>query len=158
MMVAGHYPMLTSHPQSWLIVALIVVVGGSLRHFLNRHDAGDPLARIAWALPVAALALSAAIYLTAPRVDPAIAGLTVSEGEALNIVGKHCVMCHSARPSHEGFDAPPKDVILGSVADIRRHADQIIAQTVNGDTMPLGDETGMTVEERLKLGAFLLNR
>ena len=98
------------------------------------------------------------IWLTAPRVDPAIAGLTVSDGEALAIVGKHCVMCHSAHPSHDGFEAPPKDVVLGSVDDIRRHGDQILAQAVNGDTMPLGNETGMTREERQKLGAFLLNR
>ena len=158
MMVGNHYPMLSSHPQAWLIVALIIVVGAAVRHFLNRHDAGDPLGKIAWALPVAAVALGLAIYLTAPRADPALAGMTVSDGEALNIVGKHCVMCHSARPSHEGFDAPPKAVILGSVEDIRRHATQIVAQTVNADTMPLGNETGMTREERLKLGAFLLSR
>jgi len=158
MMVSNHYPMLSSHPRSWLIVALIVVVGAAVRHFLNRHDAGDPLARIAWALPVAAVALGAAIYLTAPRADPAMAGLSVGEGEALGIVARHCVMCHSARPSHEGFDAPPKDVILGSVADIRRHADEILAQAVNADTMPLGNETGMTEDERRRLGAFLLNR
>ena len=158
MMVSNHYPMLSSHSQTWLIVALIIVVGASVRHFLNRHDAGDPLEKIAWALPVAAVALGVAIWMTAPRVDPAIAGLTVTDGEVLNIIGKHCVMCHSARPSHEGITAPPKDVILNSPDDIRRHAAQVLAQTVNGDAMPLGNETGMTREERQKLGAFLLNR
>ena len=49
-------------------------------------------------------------------------------------------------------------MILGSIDDIHRHAAQIIAQAVNGDTMPLGNETDMTREERQKLGAFLLNR
>jgi uncharacterized membrane protein len=158
MMVGNHYPMLSSHPQAWLIVALIVVVGAAVRHFLNRHDAGDPFEKIGWALPVAAAALGLAIWMTVPRVDPAIAGLTVSGDEALAIVGKHCVMCHSAHPSHAGIEAPPKDVVLGSVDDIRRHAAQVVAQAVNGDTMPLGNETGMTREERQKLGAFLLNR
>jgi uncharacterized membrane protein len=158
MMVSNHYPMLSSHPQSWLIVALIIVMGASVRHFLNRHDAGDPFLKIGWALPVAAVALGAAIFMTAPRENAAMAGLSVSEGEVLNIVGKHCVMCHSAHPSHEGFDAPPKDVVLGSIADIRKHAAQIMVQAVNGDTMPLGNETGMTREERDKLGAFLMNR
>ena len=43
MMVSSHYPILLSHPHSWLIVALILVMGGTVRHFLNRHDAGDPL-------------------------------------------------------------------------------------------------------------------
>jgi uncharacterized membrane protein len=158
MMVSNHYPMLSSHPQSWLIVALIIVMGASVRHFLNRHDAGDPFVRIGWALPVAAVALGAAIFMTAPRENTAIAGMSVSEGEVLNIVGKHCVMCHSVHPSHEGFDAPPKDVVLGSIDDIRKHAAQIMVQAVNGDTMPLGNETGMTRQERDELGAFLMNR
>jgi uncharacterized membrane protein len=158
MMVSNHYPMLSSHPQAWLIVALIIVVGASVRHFLNRHDAGDPLDKIAWTLPAAAIALGAAIWMTAPRVDPGIAGLTVTEPEVLNMIGRHCAMCHSAHPSHAGLTAPPKDVILNSPDDVRRHAAQVLAQAVNGDAMPLGNETGMTRAERQKLGAFLLNR
>ena len=158
MMVSNHYPMLSSQPNAWLIVALIIVVGAAVRHFLNRHDAGDPFEKIGWALPVAAVALGAAIYLTAPRTDMALAGMSVSEGEALAIVGKHCVMCHSTHPTHAGFDAPPQGVVFASIDDIRRHADQIMVQAVNGDAMPLGNETGMTKEEREKLGAFLLSR
>ena len=157
LMVANHYPMLTGHGHIWLIVALIVVIGASVRHFLNRHDAGDPLTKIAWTLPVAAVALAAAIWLTAPRADASLAGIEVSDGEALNVVGKHCVMCHSARPSHEGFDAPPKEVVLTTVSDIRRHAEGIMAQTVHGDAMPLGNETAMTPDERRLLGAYLSN-
>lgn len=158
LMVSSHYPMLTSYPHPALMVALIVVIGASVRHFLNRHDAGDPFFRIAWALPVAAVALAAAMWLTAPRTDAAFAGLTVSDGEALNIVGRHCVACHSAHPTHEGFDAPPKDVALDTIEDIRVHGEQIMAQTVFGDAMPLGNETAMTAEERRLLGAYLANR
>jgi uncharacterized membrane protein len=156
MMVSNHYPMLSGHGQIWLIVALIIVVGASVRHFLNRHDAGDPFEKIGWALPVAAVALGAAIWLTAPRSDPAMAGLTVGEGDIIRIVGTHCVMCHSAKPSHAGFSEAPKGVILNSVADVIRHKDQVMAQAVNGDTMPLGNETHMTADERRQLGAFLL--
>ena len=36
MMVSPHYPFLWSHPQAWLIVALILVSGGLFRHVLNR--------------------------------------------------------------------------------------------------------------------------
>ncbi len=67
-------------------------------------------------------------------------------------------MCHSAHPSHEGFDEPPKGVILTSIPDIVLHKEQILAQAVNSDTMPLGNETHITEEERQKLGAFLLSR
>jgi uncharacterized membrane protein len=66
-------------------------------------------------------------------------------------------MCHSRKPTHDGFDAPPKDVVLTSLDDIRKHADQIMAQAVHGDTMPLGNETHITAEERQELGAWLLN-
>ncbi len=78
------------------------------------------------------MALGLAIWLTAPRTDPAMAGLTVTDAEAVAIVDKHCTMCHAAHPTHSGFDAPPKDVILTSVEDIRRHAAQIMVQAVNG--------------------------
>jgi uncharacterized membrane protein len=158
MMVSNHYPMLAGHPDSWLIVAFIIIVGASVRHFLNRHDAGDPLAKIAWALPLAAVALAGAIWLTAPRTDPAMAGLTVTDGEALSIIGKHCVMCHSVHPTHASIDQPPKGIVFASVDDLHAHATQILAQAVNSTAMPLGNETGMTTEERQKLGAYLLNR
>ena len=157
MMVSSHYPMLFSHPQSWLVVALIIVIGGSARHFLNRHDAGDPLAKIWWTLPVMAVGLAAAIWLTAPRALDT-SGVAVNEGEVLTIVAKHCVMCHSARPSHEGFDAPPKGVVLVSIDDVVRNKEQVLAQAVNGDAMPLGNETAITDQERAALGAFLQSR
>jgi uncharacterized membrane protein len=157
LMVSNHYPMLTGHPHSWLVVAMIIIMGGAVRHFINRHEAHDPLGRYVWALPVAAVALAVAVYLTAPRTQD-LTGLTVSDGQVLTIVAKHCVMCHSAKPTHDGFDAPPKDVVLGSVEELRRHAEQVMAQAVQGDTMPLGNETGMTTEERRELGAWLLNQ
>jgi uncharacterized membrane protein len=150
--------MLTGYPQSWLLVALIIVIGASVRHFIKRHDAHDPLSNYAWALPIAAVALAVAFYLTVPRGNAEFAGLVVSDGQALNIVGKHCVMCHSGKPSHEGFDAPPKDVALTTLDDLRKHAEQIMAQAVHGDTMPLGNETRMTSEERRDLGAWLANQ
>jgi uncharacterized membrane protein len=154
MMVSSHYPMLYSHPHSWLVVALIVVIGGAARHFLNRHDAGDPLAKIWWTLPIMAVGLAAAIWLTAPR-QLETGDVAVTEGEVLTIVAKHCVTCHAPRPSHEGFDAPPKGVVLVSIGDLLTNREQVIAQAVHGDAMPLGNETEMTAAERAALGAFL---
>ena len=64
MMVSQHYPFLFSHPQSWLIVALIIISGALIRHALNRVDAGDDWNSYGWTLPVAAMALIATIYVT----------------------------------------------------------------------------------------------
>lgn len=158
MMVSNHYPMLTSHPHIWLVVALIIIVGGSVRHFLNRHDAGDPLYRFAWALPVSAVALMGAIYLTAPRDEALLAEERANATTAMEIANRHCSTCHAAAPRHEGYDAPPKEIVLTSLDDLLRNRDLVLTHAVRSDAMPLGNETGMTTDERRTLGAFLLSR
>lgn len=155
MMVSNHYPMLTNHPQSWLLVALILVVGGTARHFWVRHEAGDPTAKILWAPGVAALGLVAALILTAPRTNPALAGVTVSDADILALTARHCTMCHAAKPTHDGFAEAPKGVTLQKIEDIRRYAALIEQQAVKSDAMPLGNETGITTAERDKLGAWI---
>ncbi len=154
MMVSNHYPLLTGHPHAWLVVALVVVAGGSVRHFINRHEAGDSFAKIAWVLPVAVVALVALVIVTAPRTV-AGGGPGVGDAEAMAIVGKHCTMCHATHPTHEGFTEPPKGVVLDDVADLRRYAQAVNAQAVQSTAMPLGNETGMTPAERQELGAWI---
>jgi uncharacterized membrane protein len=154
MMVSGHYPMLSSHPQAWALVGLIVVGGAVLRHFLVRHEVGDPLAKIGWTLPVIALCLAAAVWMTAP-VKRSLAGLEVSDDDIIALTRKHCVMCHAARPTHEGFEEPPKGMTLETLDEMRRYATLVRQFAVDSEVMPLGNETGMQEAEREKLGAWL---
>ena len=153
MMVSNHYPMLTGHPHAWLLVALVLVIGAGVRHFLNRREADDPLSRYWWSLPLAALALIAAIILTAPRTISD--GETVSDGVVLAITHKHCVMCHAEVPTHEGFDEAPNGVHLETIADLKRYAPLILTQAVQSDVMPLGNETEITEKEREVLGRWI---
>jgi uncharacterized membrane protein len=153
MMVSNHYPMLYSHPYSWLVVALIIVVGGLVRHLINRHDAGDDFNAYGWAAPVAAIALASAITVTAPRA--ATSSVEVADAEVLGIVNHHCTVCHARRPKHAGFAEAPKDMRLETLRDIRQYARLIRVQAVQSNSMPLGNETRMTAEERAKLGAWL---
>ena len=155
MMVSQHYPFLFSHPQSWLVVALILVSGGLVRHILNRLDAGDDWDGYGWALPAAALALLAAIYVTAPQARTAAAGAPVTDSQALAISSKHCTSCHAKAPTHPAFREPPKNVSLETVADMRRWGKLIVAQTVQNRAMPMGNQTGMTDEEREMLGRWV---
>ncbi|MFO1088260.1 MAG: urate hydroxylase PuuD [Hyphomicrobiales bacterium] len=153
-MVSGHYPMLTGHPQAWILCGLIVVGGAALRYFLVRHEAGDPIAKVAWTLPVIAAALLAAMWFTAPRAATAVAG-GVPDADVLAITQKHCVMCHAAKPTHDGFAEAPKGVMLETIEQVRRYAPLIEVQAVKTHVMPLGDETGITDEERARLGAWI---
>lgn len=153
-MVSGHYPMLSAHPQTWLIVAFIIVGGACLRHALVSHEVGEPFSGYAWTLPVVLAALFAAIWLTSPQQRDT-SGLDVSDVEVMAIVQKHCVACHAANPKNEGFDAPPKDVVLENIDLLRRHSKQVVQFSVQTRAMPLGNETGMTDEERSQLGAWI---
>jgi uncharacterized membrane protein len=153
-MVSSHYPFLYSQATSWLVIALIVLAGGLIRHFLNRTDAGVAARAVLWALAAAAIALLGAITLTTPRGH---SGGKVTDAAMMKIVETHCVMCHAAAPTHDAFKGaqPPKNVVLTSPDLVRRHAQQVIAQAVQGRAMPIGNETGMTEAERAALGAWL---
>lgn len=153
LMVSNHYPMLYSHPYSWLVVALILVVGGLVRHFINRHDAADDFNVYSWAAPVAAIALASAITVTAPR--SATNAVEVADADVLGIINHHCTVCHARRPKHPGFAEAPKDMRIENLNDLRQYARLVRVQAVQSTAMPLGNETRMTDEERQKLGAWL---
>jgi uncharacterized membrane protein len=155
MMVSQHYPFLFTHPQSWLVVALILISGGVIRHVLNRIDAGDDLNAYGWGFPAAAIVLMSAIYVTAPASRVSTTGDAISDQQALAISQKHCVNCHAREPAHPAFKEPPKNMPLETVPELRRFAQQIYLQTVQNRAMPLGNQTGMTEEERAALGRWL---
>jgi uncharacterized membrane protein len=153
-MVSGHYPILIGHPQAWILAGLIIVGGAAARHLLMRHEAGDPLGKIAWTLPVIAIALLTALWLTAPAQRQAGAA-TASDAEVLAIVQQHCFACHAAEPTHEAFAEPPKGMVIETLDDVRRHGALIDQFAVASEIMPLGNETGMTQTERDMLGAWI---
>jgi uncharacterized membrane protein len=155
MMVSNHYSFLTGHPHAWAIVGLILIIGGTVRHLMVRHEAGDELRKILWAPGLAAAGLAAAVVMTAPRTDPALAALAASDADVVRIASTHCAVCHAARPRHEGFAEAPKGVHLETLADLRRWAPMIDQQAVKTETMPLGNETNMTTDERRILGAWI---
>jgi uncharacterized membrane protein len=155
MMVSPHYPFLSAHPQSWLVVALIIISGALIRHYINRVDAGDDWNAFGWSAPLAAFALICAIWVTAPRAPMVASGAAVADSEVLAIVVKHCSMCHAQKPSHESFKEPPKNVVLETTDQLRKHAALIVTQTVQNKAMPLGNQTGMTEEERARLGRWI---
>ncbi len=154
MMVSGHYPILTGNSQAWLLVGLIVIGGVALRHFLVSIEIDDPLEGYSWTVPVIAVALILAMWMTAPQTR-AVADIDVSDQQLMTIGAKHCVSCHAVKPPNDAFEAPPKDVVLETIAQWRRYAPLINKFAVQTDAMPLGNESGMTDEERDQIGAWI---
>lgn len=160
MMVSNHYPFITNHPESWLVVALIMVIGASFRHFLNSHEAahGKPKEEVesyGWALIVAAVGIIVAFFFTAPTARDTSGTELVSDAQILALSQKHCVSCHAAVPTHEFFEEAPNGTMFETVADLKRYRAIIKAQVVDTDIMPLGNETGMTEEERNQLAVWI---
>jgi uncharacterized membrane protein len=100
-------------------------------------------------------AAAVAILIAAAPFSHAFA---VDDAEELAIAQKHCVMCHAAKPTHESFQEAPKNITLETIADIRKHALTILAQTMQTKAMPLGNQTGMSDEERATLAQWLKNQ
>ncbi len=155
MMTSNHYAIITGHPQAWAIVGLVVLGGGVARHFLLRTEVHEDMAQIAWAIPVVALCLVGAVMLTEPAVSNVPAGLKVTDAEAFSIVQTRCVACHAANPSDASVKQAPKGIMFASIEDMKRYAKQIETQAVRNKAMPMGNKTGMLLEERQKLGAWI---
>ena len=156
LMVSAHYPMLFSGgiKWGWLVIAFIVVAGGVIRHFFNTHHAGGRGKALAWQWPVAVLLAIGLIVFIASR-GPALSDAEISDSRALEIVITHCADCHAASPKNPAFTAPPGGIVLDSLNTIRRHSDQVMAQSVTSQAMPLGNASGMTDLERAELGQWL---
>lgn len=71
------------------------------------------------------------------------------------MVHRHCVACHAAKPTHPAFDKPPNGVTLETIADLKKYAQRVYAQTVQNKAMPLGNQTHMTDDERTAFGVWL---
>ncbi len=156
MMISNHYPMTFGHPWPLVIVACVLGLGVIVRNWFNRHEAGETGRGVAWQWPAAAAVAVFLIAFTSWRPGPAVAvAQAVTTPQALAIAQTHCAACHAERPTHEGFEEAPGGVMLHTAELLKLHARQVMAQAVMTDAMPLGDETGMTAEERAALGAWI---
>ena len=79
----------------------------------------------------------------------------MSDARALQIVTAHCAGCHTAQPVNPAFNAPPAGVVLDNLDTLSRHREQVLAQAVTSQAMPLGNASGMTPAERSELGQWL---
>lgn len=154
MMISNHYPMTYGHEWNWVIAGAILIIGGTVRHFINQKEAGaqDPL--IPFYLPAAALMMGTLMYFAAPKDDPALEGQAISTVDIFPVIEKHCVACHAAEPTDESFIEAPGGVVLDTIADIERYASQINNQAGITNAMPLGNMTNMTEEERSLIRAW----
>jgi uncharacterized membrane protein len=155
-MISGHYPATYGHAQSWLILAAVSLIGMAVRHTFNLRNKGR--AALGYCFSGAAVAgMIALVYASAPRFesDTVDANEPVAFATVKAVIDLRCVPCHSVKPRHEDFDKPPEGVMFDTPQQIKTRAQRIFARTVVSQTMPLGDETSMSQEERDLLGVWV---
>ena len=158
LMISGHYPLTFMSAYAWVIVGLILIAGGVIRHFYNVRHAGrgDPwwtwllaAACIALAIYVSTLGATAARAQTSPLPAPANAP-KISESLS-EIIITRCSMCHAREPLWPGLASAPKGIILENADQIRRAAGAIWMQSVRTAAMPPNNITHMSPDERRTL-------
>jgi len=152
-MISNHYPQVYAGPLNWLWLAGLGAAGVAIRHFFNLKNQGRTRFEVLFlgaGLFVLTAAMNAAFQ---PR--PAATLKVPSYAEVRVIINRHCVMCHSAHPTHRGVPIAPDGAMFDTAEGLRQRAPLIYQRAVATHAMPLGDETGMTDLERAKLGAWI---
>ncbi len=164
-MISAHFPFTYGHKYNWLILALISIIGASVRHFFNLRNKKQ---YNVWILPTAAVGMICLmLYVSVPKIkqNDQITKLneSISFSEVNNIIKYRCAVCHSEKPTFDGYEDPPLGIVFDTSEDIIKNIDKIKAQVINSDIMPPGNITGITEVERnkinlwIKLGAFTNN-
>lgn len=153
-MLSNHFPSTYSHRHAWLVFALIAIFGASLKQIMIVKRDTHP---VIWGALI--ISLATALWMT--KVEEQVAVVQVPPGppvaisEVRAIVERRCVSCHGEHPTNPAFPAAPVGVVLDNDERLQTLAPRIRVRAVVQATMPLGNLTGMTDEERVLLGRWV---
>jgi uncharacterized membrane protein len=158
LMVSSHFPAVYGLRMNWLPLLVLIAGGAATRHLLNVRF-GWP----AWRPVLAAtmLATITALYVimragsTPPALPAADAGAPVSFAQARHVIDRRCGACHSAHPSDLSFGVAPEGVMFDTPGQIVALAARIRERAVVTRTMPAGNKTQITDDERALLGRWV---
>jgi uncharacterized membrane protein len=151
-MISNHYPMVFAGPLSWLWLAGLGIAGWTIRHFFNLKNAGRFEPQV---LAMGALAFVTVVVINETSKPKAVEVADPGYAAVRAIVDRHCVMCHSAHPTHKGIPTAPNGAMFDTADGLKARADKIYERAVATPSMPLGNETKMTDAERAELGAWI---
>jgi len=170
LMLSNHYPLAFATDYSWIIAALVFLMGVTIRHYFNTMHRTGKGPHWTWAVTVL-LFIAIAWLSTANmwgRNDTTQARAPTAYEETFmtadgfedvhTIVLGRCSMCHAREPFwSDTLHWAPKGVVLDTPADIARNARAIYLQAGVSHAMPPANVTHITDEERLTLSKWYQN-
>ena len=149
LMLSTHFPQTYGHRLGWLILLLLFVAGAAARHAMIGRGP-----RRLWSLVPALGAFAAVVVLATPRRATSAAGAGVAFADIRNVIHLRCLTCHSAYPTDDLFRAAPNGITFDTPDQIRVSASRIIERAAVQRTMPPGNKTRMTDDERALLSRW----
>ena len=152
-MISNHFPIFFGNPLNWVLLAGISISGIMIRHVFNLRHKGE----LNWLLGFAAVLVflvTMGIGIDAQHRALQAPAAEVPFAAARALINKHCVICHSAKPTHAGIGAPPAGLDFTENDVVHAAATRMRVQVMS-KAMPLGNETGMTDGERAALVSWL---
>jgi uncharacterized membrane protein len=144
-MISQHFPFTYGHAYGAAVLLALMLAGAMVQHWLNLRHRGEAEPAILWG---AAAIVAAVAFATGPALAPAEPLTTQDVAQVRGIFTARCVTCHAQRPTNVAYTAPPKGLSLEESERIRANAALIYQQVVVSRAMPLGNQTGMTEDER----------
>jgi uncharacterized membrane protein len=160
-MISNHYAITYGGAHNWLVLVALSFAGACIRAwFVARHGASKR-GRLRTALPgvIGVLTLAAVVVALAPPRGASSAlqpdgSSRIDALRAQRILEQRCVPCHASSPTEPGFAAAPNGLVLQSLDQLLAHLPEVQKQLATR-SMPLGNLTGMTEEERAALLKWL---
>lgn len=146
LMLSWHFPQTYGNRLGWLILLLLGVAGAAARHAMI----GRGPKRL-WALAPMGASFLAVVLIATPRASASAAasgGAAPSFAQVRAIVYARCLPCHSAYPTDDTFRIAPNGVMFDTSQEMSVRAGRIAERVAVQRTMPPGNKTGITDDER----------
>ena len=135
------------------MLGCVFVLGVSMKRLMITKRQSHPMV-----IGAAIVSAVTVLVMTAPARAPAAVdpgGPKVPFAAVKQIMELRCTGCHATKPTISGIAAPPNGLVLESPAVIRDKRELIKLRAVTTKTMPLGNLTAMTDEERKTLERWI---
>lgn len=157
LMLSSHFSGINASRYNWLLLLVIVAGGVAVRHVLNiRWTFASWKPALAASIVATVVVIWAIVNFGTARASDARAVFSgpVSFEDARHIIDRRCSVCHSSRPTDTSFGPAPAGVVFDTRSQIEAKAGRIRERAFVTRTMPPGNKSGITDDERAMLGAW----
>lgn len=154
-MISNHFPSTYGNSLNWIVLIALSLCSVLVKHYLNKIEKGE---KAVWILPIAILGMISLTFVSAPKAKTVCKeDAPASFKEVQVIIEKRCIQCHSANPTDEIQKIAPNGIMFDKAGQIKGLADRILNRAVITKTMPQGNKTEMTQEERDMIQCWIEN-